>query len=354
MPDTTGPEESFDAHVSPRRYLSARWQIAKFKEKDPDPFAKDIYFGARKIEKDPVTGVLPPAVDAGEIEFKNRVEHTLSVLKAIYRPVEHAAARKTLGGLIERLASPVDRRSKAWREEREARFNEAFERLFSLTVLGLGTDDADGTTVGKLGIASGALESLRADVLRREAGPIKNSYMKKLGYPALFAGVVFLLLFLLYEKSPGFFAAVCGARSWYPSFFCPATGAESFGALFPSEIYQFRHLFVLMAGCMMGTWASFAARKVTLTFDDLAELEQDRLSPPMRLTFTGTLTFIFALTFLTGMVQIEIGGFRTADLASNGLVALLAGAFFGLLEQSLPTAIMERARNFSDSIGTKA
>ena len=105
---------------------------------------------------------------------------------------------------------------------------------------------------------------------------------------------------------------------------------------------------------MMGTWASFAARKVTLTFDDLAELEQDRLSPAMRLIFTGVLTFIFALTFLTGMVQIEIGGFRTSDLMRDGVVAMLAGAFFGLLEQSLPAAIMERARTFSDSIGTRA
>jgi hypothetical protein len=53
------------------------------------------------------------------------------------------------------------------------------------------------------------------------------------------------------------------------------------------------------------------------------------------------------------MVQVEIGDFRTAELDSNGLVALLAGAFFGLLEQSLPAAIMDRARSFSDSIGTR-
>jgi hypothetical protein len=353
MTDPTAVDPAFAAQLS-SEYKSKRWQIAKYKAADPDPFAKDIYFGARKVEKDPETGVLPASVDAGEIDFKNRVEHTLSVLKAIYRPVEHVAPRKGIGGWLERLAAPVQKRSKAWLDERTTRFNEAFERLFSLTALGLGTDDADGTSTARLTVASGALESLRADVLRREAGGIKNDYMKKLGYPALVAAVVFVGLFLLYEKSPNFFATVCRPREWYSSLLCLPPGRGGFAVLFPSEVYHYRHLFVLLAGCMMGTWASFAARKVMLTFDDLAELEQDRLSPVMRLTFTAVLTLIFALTFLTGMVQVEIGEFRTAELAGNGLVALLAGAFFGLLEQSLPAAILDRARTFSDSIGTRA
>ena len=353
MPEATGPEDDFAEHLS-RQHKSKRWQIAQFKAADPDPFAKDIYFGARKVEKDPETGVLPAAIDADEIEFKTQVEHTLSVLKAIYRPAQQADAGKGIAGWIERRVTPAQPRGKEWREERIARFNEAYEQLFSLTALALGTDDPPGTASGKLSVAKGALEALRADVRRREAGPIKNSYMKKLGYPALVAATAFLLLFLLYEKSPGFFAAACGPRSWYPDLLCPARPGAGITALFPSEVYQYRHLFVLLAGCMMGTWASFAARKVTLTFDDLAELEQDRLSPAMRLIFTGVLTFIFALTFLTGMVQIEIGGFRTSDLARDGVVAMLAGAFFGLLEQSLPAAIMERARTFSDSIGTRA
>lgn len=134
---------------------------------------------------------------------------------------------------------------------------------------------------------------------------------------------------------------------------CFAADDGMITALFPSELYELRNLFVLMAGCMMGTWASFGARKIVLTFDDLAELEQDNLSPVMRLIFTGALTLILALVFLTGIVQVEIGDFETKSLASNGLIAFLIGAFFGLLEQSLPAAVMERARGFLDSASAK-
>ncbi|WP_284125844.1 hypothetical protein [Parerythrobacter aestuarii] len=394
------------ASVFSNIFVGKRWQVAQYKANDPDPFAKDIYFGMRKVGKvaepeeetpDPAPsedqqagveteagdevpaegdrdgdggdtdtagdGETPPStpdtvknsiVDPFEIAFKNRVEQTMSTLKAIYRPPEIDSDRSGLPGLFDRMMTAGQKQSEASRKQRIARFNEAYDRLFSLAALGLGTDDSEAALRGKVNIASGALDALRTDVRNREAGLVKNTYMKKLGMPALLAGLCFLLLYLLYDKSPGFFTAGCGVDDgWRSALPCVAASDGMIPALFPSELYELRNLFVLMAGCMMGTWASFGARKIVLTFDDLAELEQDNLSPVMRLIFTAAMTLILALVFLTGIVQVEIGDFETKSLASNGLIAFLIGAFFGLLEQSLPTAVMDRARGFLESASAK-
>lgn len=358
-----------------------RWQVAKCNVKDPDEFAKDIYFGVLNSAPEPPADAgsgestppeaFPPkdgdpdgdgedaqrasaTIDPDEIAFKNRVEQTMSTLKAIYRSVEPREVRSGLSGIADRLHNLSHVRTEAQKAQRSARFNEAYDRLFGIAVLGLGTQDTQEALRRKVSIASGALDGLRADVRAREAAWIKNGYMKKLGIPALMAGLLFALLFLVYEKSPGFFTSGCNAGEtlkWLLPDNC--TPQEGGIALFPNELYYLRHLFLLMAGCMMGTWASFAARNVVLTFDDLAELEQDSLSPVMRLTFTGVLTLIFALIFVTGMIQVEVGGFKTAELTRDGTVAFLAGAFFGLLEQRLPAAIMDKAKGFMDAASGK-
>lgn len=322
-------------------HLGPRWQIARYKADHPDPFCKDIFFGAREPAED------TPPIDEKEIAFKTKVEQTLSTLKAIYRPQATEDEQQGVGGLRQFLTYSGPR-SGPVQDERRIRFDESYERLFSLTVLGLATAG------NHLATADAALDTLRADILRREAGPIKNTYMRKLGRPALVAATALVGLYLLYDKSPGFYASVCETgKADFHRLVCASVDGDRFRALFPSEAYRYRNIFLLLAGCMMGTWASFAARKVTLLFSDLAELEQDQLAPKMRLVFTGVLTFIFALVFMTNLVHIEIGGFSTKGLIHDGVVALLIGTFFGLLEQALPAAVMDRARGFVETINTK-
>ena len=84
--------------------------------------------------------------------------------------------------------------------------------------------------------------------------------------------------------------------------------------------------------------------KVTLAFTDLAELEGDRLAPRMRLLFTGSLAVVFSLFFITGVVEFRFSSMSTGQIMQSGTVALLIGLIFGLLEQSLPAAVMDRAR----------
>ena len=330
-------------------HLGERWDIARFhpnatKENpaadDEDLFLWDIYFGANYLEREE-----PAPVDEQELAFKSKIEQTLGVLKAIYRPApatengESKWARfgKKLRRMI--IGAQADHQTDAWEKECEVRFKEAFDRLFSLTTLAFTVKNVD------LRAADGALETLRNETLMREGSRIKNHYMFKLGAPAFGAAVIFLLLYLLYDKSPGFFATLCGAYGDRLDWMCAKPSeTREYVALFPSEAYRFRAMFLLLAGCMIGTWLSFAARKVTLAFTDLAELEGDRLAPRMRLLFTGSLAVVFSLFFITGVVEFRFSSMSTGQIMQSGTVALLIGLIFGLLEQSLPAAVMDRAR----------
>lgn len=221
----------------------------------------------------------PPAQRA----LKNEVERALSTINALY-------------------AAPKDHRKRA----------EAFTKLLSLSRVGLAGPRASPE------IATDALRSLEADITNREAGPVKNAYMRKLGL-------------------------------WAASLGCIALASYFFCDLFPeipfSQVERYKNFFVLWAGCMLGTWASFASRRVTLEFHDLVALEEDRVEPGLRLLFAGALTVVLGLVFTSGMADVEIGNFSASALMTSGSIAFLAGAFAGISEKALPSAILTRARD---------
>ncbi len=310
--EATGPVVGDDDDAASRGYTDFSygkfWEISRYLDPDLDPkdpdtiFSQDIHFGVYDIA-DP----MPPE----QQKLKNRIETTLSALKLIYN------------------VETTDPKRQA---RNRASFDEAFDKLFALTSLGLGQEHS------KTEIADAALTSLQAEIVDREGGRVKNEYLEKLGIPALLAALVFSLIFLAYQYIPQ-----CAAHFS----FC---GDTKYDFLFPEELHKFRHIFLVLAGCMGGTWASFAIRKVALTFYDLAIIEQDRIAPYMRLIFTGVLTTILTLIVTTGLVDIVIGGFKASSLLTSGAVAVLVGAFAGLSEQALPAAIAQRAKGFLDAV----
>lgn len=252
-----------------------------------DPCDKDIWFGIKK------------AGAAKELQaLKARIERTLSSLRLIFS-VENVGAQQAA--------------------RNRANFDTAFEKLLSLAAIGLSTAQPDPA------IAAAALDALQSEIVDREAGRMKNAYMVRLGIPALISSTFFAAMFFLYEY-------IEKDLRW------------------PAEIFAHRHVFLVLSGCMAGTWASFAARKVVLGFLDLAALEQDRLNPGMRLAFTGILTVFLTLVVITGMLDIVVGGFHASAIVRSGTVSLLFGAFTGLTEQTLPAALFDRAKNFSQAI----
>lgn len=214
-------------------------------------------------------------------ELKGEAERALTIIKALYR-------------------KPDD----------QSKLNEAIAKLVALCQVGLVGPNASPA------VAMDALRALEADIVEREAGPIKNQYMRKLGGWALGFGASGMAAYLLCQHFP---------------------------SIPFEEFHRYRTVFLVWAGSMAGAWASFASRKVTLSFVDLVALEEDRIEPPLRLLFTGTLTTILALVFATGVADVEVGSFKASSLVHSGTVALLLGTFAGLAEKVLPSAVMSRA-----------
>jgi hypothetical protein len=227
--------------------------------------------------------VVDPNCPPPQRGIKQEIERDLSTINALY-------------------TTPADRR----------KLREAFNKLISIARVGLVGRNASPE------IASDALRAFEADVLNREAGPVKNSYMRKLGM----------------------WAAGFGAAAMAAFFFC-----DHFPQLPATQVIEYRYFFVLWAGCMLGTWASFASRRVTLGFHDLVALEEDRVEPALRLVFAGSLTVILGLVFSTGLANVEVGAFSASGLKESGSIAFLTGAFAGISEKVLPSAILTRASN---------
>jgi hypothetical protein len=230
--------------------------------------------------------VLKGGCPAEHQQLKNEIERTLSALRIIYP-----------GGS-------------------DGKFNEAFAKLLSLSQVGLaGTSPATS-------VAESALNSLKNEVVDREAGRVKNAYMVKLGVWALIFGAIgFVLHFIAGLNCP-----------WIPQ-----------------EAHIYRNFLLLWSGCMIGVWCSFASRKVVMTFFDLTRIEEDRVDPPLRLIFSGLLTSILGLIFITGFANIVVGTFEGAKFLQDGAVALLIGALSGMAEMALPGAIMQRAQTIFQS-----
>lgn len=225
--------------------------------------------------------VLKTGAPKDQRELKNEVERALTILKSLYRKPEDAE-----------------------------KLREAVSKLTALSQVGLVGLNASPV------VAFDALRALESDIIEREAGPIKNLYMRKLGIWAAFFCAIGLAAYL-----------VCEHAQWLPF----------------EEFVRYRRVFLVWSGAMLGAWASFASRKVTLAFADLVALEEDKIEPPLRLIFTGSLTGILALIFSTGVADVKIGLFQASSLMHSGSVAILLGAFAGLAEKALPSAVMSRA-----------
>jgi hypothetical protein len=192
--------------------------------------------------------------------------------------------------------------------------------------------------IGKLGLqdlhvelGTLALNGFRADFVAQEAGKIKNAYLRSLGLISIGTALAFLIFYFLVTEN--------------------ARDASGF--------WHYYWVFLIAgAGAAIGTWLSFSMRRVTLGFDELGVLEEDRLDPSIRVIFVVALTMVICLLFWTGAVNLEIGNLKTSGLADPssklplGAISLLVGIFCGIAERTLATAISGRAAAFVRSVGT--
>ena len=217
-----------------------------------------------------------------QLDLKERVESSLTVIKKIY-------------------------------EDRPFVRDEYIARLVSLSQAGLVGQTANPK------IGHSALNALSDEIVSREAGTIKNSYMRTLGIWCLGFGLSALLVRALVDFFPEIF--------WF-------------------RLTPHANVLIVWAGCMASAWVSFATRKTTLQLGDLVHMEEDKVDPPLRLIFVGLLSVAVCVFLLSGLFSVSVGSFSTTSLQSSGLVALTVGIAAGLAEKALPGFVTQKAAGF--------
>lgn len=257
-----------------------------------------------KLEGTPATDLMIDTLDVNIPEDKQRFKVELGKVVTILKAV--------LG----------DQNASRWTSARKQKLNawklaDYLQALHGIARVGLVGHNRTQTPFAML-----ALNGLKDEFVAREAGQIKNSYVLSLGIWA-FAAMLACI-------------GVYAGLHWY-----------DLHAAVPQANFLW-----LWAGAAAGAWLSFSIRRVALTFDDLALLEEDRLKPVFRILFVIVLTTVVGLLFWTGLVSVSVGSFTT-DFAGIGNrdVALLIGALCGLSERSMSSAVARRADDFAISVG---
>jgi hypothetical protein len=246
--------------------------------------------------------------------------------------VQVASACTVISTVCQHMQDRADKIAKRpWygrREGRERKANEERERMrrlrdqFLRKLVGIAYAGLEGphTTLAKL-----ALNELRAEFTSQQAGRIKNTYVRSLFAAAAMAAAPLLVLY-------AFIAKWVGSGWWY----------------------DHKAFLIAAAGAAVGTWLSFSIRRVDLSFNQLAILEEDLLDPLARIAFVIGLTLTACLLFWTGVMNIQIGELKTnaTDFMQKGSIAMLVGVLFGISERALATAISGRAAAFVRGIGS--
>ena len=194
---------------------------------------------------------------------------------------------------------------------------EYLQKLANIAMAGLTSPD-------KVRFAKLALQGFKNEFVALEADSVKNQYVRLLGRHVLVGVGLFIIIFVAMFVVPLRF---------------PAATVPSPFTLFP----------LLAAGACIGTWLSFAIRRVILEFEDLALLEDDRLDPTSRLFFVVLLTLIVGLLIVTKMVGISIG--EVPLELNRETMAVLIGLLCGISERALAGVVKTRSEEFVGRVG---
>ncbi|MEQ8156133.1 MAG: hypothetical protein ABRQ25_14805 [Clostridiaceae bacterium] len=166
-------------------------------------------------------------------------------------------------------------------------------------------------------LAADSLTILKNEIVKKEGPRIKNEYMLELGKMAgIFSVIAILgLAFVNYVHS-----------------------------------YEWGIFLYVWIGAMLGAWISFGARKMSIEFDKLDNIEDDMMYPYIRLMFVGIVSIILLLFIKTSIITIDIGSFSTTQIQNNLESQLLLGLICGLAESKLAVNIYKKAGSITDSI----
>lgn len=159
-------------------------------------------------------------------------------------------------------------------------------------------------------LASGALEQIRADIVRRVGTPLAYRYLGLLAGWA-FGGAVLGGIIIV------------GGRKLLPEI-------EPYGWV--------------VIGAIVGAWFSVAASRWQIAFDTIPDYLDIYYEPFIRMLFVILLALAFALFLDIGILSIKIGNTDLATFKTSVGVAILLGFIAGIGERALSVQLIERAQ----------
>jgi hypothetical protein len=267
---------------------SGCWQVEPYPLPPAEPY--DINFHIRSGIQD---------IPSDQVELKGEIERALVTLRVLLP-----------------LSDPIAK----------GKFSEYFAKLLSLSQVGLSLD------VVYPSVSIAALRELKAEILDREAGQVKNRYMIRLGVRAFIFSVASVVIWALIMEAID--RSIISDATWWGR-----------------VAAKYRNFFAMWAAGMVGCWLSFGIRKVSMAFSDLANLEEDRVSPSIRLIFVGIMTVAVGLILSLEVVVIQIAGFDTKSILQSGATAALVGLLCGIGEMTLPSILGQRSVGFLKAVG---
>jgi hypothetical protein len=196
-----------------------------------------------------------------------------------------------------------------------------------------GTNDSRGATfylqrlkeIADQGLAPGAntasaaarLKAFEESFVERESGVVKNTYMVSLGMAAIIGASIIISLCIFQFLLKQYF---------------------NFDPSIPG-----RYFYALVGACV-GTWLSFCMRRVELDFYSLAKLEDDRVSPGLRLIFVIFLTLTLSFMLDSGFATISVGNYKLGLQPDvSAISAMLFGIVCGIAERTLSNTVLKRS-----------
>jgi hypothetical protein len=201
-------------------------------------------------------------------------------------------------------------------------FADYFAQLISLAKLGLEGENAQPA------LAQRALEHIKIEIIDREAGKVKNQYLRKLGAKALLLGLPFFVA----GTAINFLHTHLGMRSMN------------------KDYTDLASLMLMWSGTMVGVWLSFAITRTIIGFEDLTIIEKDRLEPTVRLVFTGILSIVFGLLFIKNAISIQLGSFTSDNILKDPVTAFLIGVVLGLNEKIVGSTLTKKTSTVLDKV----
>lgn len=161
-------------------------------------------------------------------------------------------------------------------------------------------------------LALQALSKLKDKICLKEGSRIKNKYMYDLGIYVIL-GILSLLFFMYLLNIHSFF-------------------------------YLDKYIYVSI-GSLIGTWTSFGARKLKLSFEELSLIEEDGVNKLMRLIYICVCSNIILLLLSSKLIELSIGTFNITTINNSIELQYLLGIICGLVEYKIGTGLFNKAND---------